>query len=138
MFELRSKGEICICFHNPLWLRMVNRRIALIFAITVVKSVLINNFTIEMFIGMHSIITIALWLYLVQLEDFSFVWRCHHYKWRTENFDLYLAFLAIKKWGFFSVLFLLWHGTSVHNGQYLAPVTLILPIVWLSSCHYLF
>ena len=102
----------------------------LIFAISVVKSGLINNFSIEMFIGMHTIITIVLWLYLVQLEDFSFIWRfiwrCHHYRWRTENFDLYLAFLAIKKWGFFSVLFLLWNGTSVHNGQYLAPVTLIL------------
>ena len=34
------------------------------------------------------------------------------------------ALMAIEQWGFFSVLLLLWHGTSVYNGHLRGPVTL--------------
>ena len=46
----------------------------------------------------------------VPLENFSLMWRRHHYRWRAAHFDLYSALMAIEQWGFFSVPHLLWHG----------------------------
>ena len=42
------------------------------------------------------------------------------------NVDLYSAHMGIEKWGFFSVPYLLWHGTSVYNSDLRGPVTLTL------------
>ena len=42
----------------------------------------------------------VLWVFLL-LENFSLIWRRHHYKCRAANFDLYLALLAIENLGFF-------------------------------------
>ena len=60
----------------------------------------------------------CLW-FLVPLENFSLIWRRHHYRWRAANFDICSALMAIKQWGFISVPHLL-------------------PIVYQWSCHYLF
>ena len=60
-------------------------------------------------------------------RDFSLIWRRHHYRWRVSNFYLSSALMAIEQWGFFSVLHLLWHGSSaykVYNGHLRRPVTL--------------
>ena len=46
----------------------------------------------------------------------SFIWRCHHYRWRTANFDLSMLGTSGHS-GFFSVPHLLCHGTSVYNGH---------------------
>ena len=61
---------------------------------------------------------------IVPLENFSLIWRCHHYWWRAANFDLCSTRTAIEQWGFFSVSHLLWHGTSVYNVHLRGPVTL--------------
>ena len=55
---------------------------------------------------------------IVPLENFSLIWRRHHYRWRASNFDLCSALMA-----FFSVPHLLWHGASVYNGHFRGPVT---------------
>ena len=41
--------------------------------------------------------------YHVPLKNFSHLWRCHNYQWRTSNFDLCSALIAIEQWGFLSV-----------------------------------
>ena len=64
--------------------------------------------------------------FFVPLENFSLIWRCHHYWWTAANFDLCWALMAIEQWGFFSVPHLLWHGASVYNGHLQGPVTLSL------------
>ena len=61
------------------------------------------------------------------------------YQWRTSNFDLYSAPMAIEQWEFFSKPHLVWHR---------APFIMVisenpwhshlLPRVWQGSCHYLF
>ena len=48
----------------------------------------------------------------------------HHYRWRTANFEFFLALMVIEQWGFFSVPHLLWHRASVYNGHLRGPVTL--------------
>ena len=55
--------------------------------------------------------------YIVPLENFSFIWRRHHYRWRAANFDLYSALMVIEQCGFFSVPHLLRHGAYVYNGH---------------------
>ena len=60
----------------------------------------------------------------VPLENFSIIWRRHHYRWRAANFDLCSALMAIEQWGFFSLPHLMWHGPSVYNGHIQGPVTL--------------
>ena len=60
----------------------------------------------------------------VPLENFSLIWRRHHYRWRAENVDLCSALMAIEQWGFFNVPHLLWNGASVYNGHLRGPVTL--------------
>ena len=62
--------------------------------------------------------------FFVPLENFSFIWKRHHYRWRAANFDLCSALMAIEQWGFFSVPHLLWHGAPVYNGHLRGPVTL--------------
>ena len=46
------------------------------------------------------------------LENFSLIWRRHHCRWRTANFDIYSALMTIEQWGFFIVPHLVWHGSS--------------------------
>ena len=64
------------------------------------------------------------WGFMVSLENFSRIWRLHHYRWRAANFDLCSTLMAIEQWGFFSVPHLLWHGASVHNCHLRGPATL--------------
>ena len=53
--------------------------------------------------------------YFVPLENFSYIWRLHHCRWRAANFDLCPALMVIEQWEFFSVPHLLWHGASICN-----------------------
>ena len=62
--------------------------------------------------------------FFVPLENFSFIWRRHHCRWRAANFNLCSALMAIEQWRFFSVPHLLWHGASVYNGHLRIPLTL--------------
>ena len=62
--------------------------------------------------------------FIVPLDNFSLIWTRHRYRWRASNFDLCLALMAIKQWGFFRMPHLLWHGASVHDGHLWGPVTL--------------
>ena len=55
--------------------------------------------------------------FIVPLQNFSLIWRRHHYWWRAANFDLCSALMAIEQWRFFSMPHLELHGASV-------PVTL--------------
>ena len=57
---------------------------------------------------MHIIYIITFWfvclfgMYFVLLENFSHIWRRHHYRWKAANFDLCSALMAIEQWGFFT------------------------------------
>ena len=62
--------------------------------------------------------------FIIPLENFSLIWRRHHYRWRAANFDLSMTLKAIEQWGFFSVPLLLLHGASVYNGHLRGPLTL--------------
>ena len=53
----------------------------------------------------------------VLLENFSFIRRRYHYRWRAPNFHLYSALMAIEQWGLFSEPHLLWRRASVYNGH---------------------
>ena len=59
-------------------------------------------------------------------REFLLIWRRHHYRCRSANFDLCLALMAIEPREFFSVPRLLWHGASVYNGHLRGLVTLTL------------
>ena len=48
--------------------------------------------------------------FFIPLENFSLVWRRHHYLWKAANFDLCSALMATEQWEFLSVPNLLWHG----------------------------
>ena len=76
---------------------------------------------------------------LIPLENFSLIWKRHHYQWRATNFDLYSALMEIEQWGFFNAPHLLWNGSTLENGNLRWPVTL-LPVAehWVRNCHYLF
>ena len=75
--------------------------------------------------GLRTIQHICLFvLIFVQLENFSLIWRRHHYRWRAANFDLCSALMAIEQSVFFSGPQLLWHGASVYNDNPQGPVTL--------------
>ena len=59
--------------------------------------------------------------YIVPLENFSLIWRRHHYRWRAVNFDLCSTLMAIEQWRFFSVPHLLCiYCASVYNGHLLS------------------
>ena len=73
--------------------------------------------------------------FFISLEKVSLIWRRHHYRWRAAQFVISLALMSNRQWGFFRVSHLLWHGTSVYNGQ--DPWhSHLLPSVWWWSCHY--
>ena len=63
-------------------------------------------------------------LFFVPPENISLIWRHHHYRWRTTNFDLNSKLMAIKQWGFLNVPHLLWHGPTLYDGHILRPLTL--------------
>ena len=65
-------------------------------------------------------------LFFFPLDNFSFIWRHHHYMWRAVNFDLCSAILAIEQWGLFNVPHLLWHGPNLYmyNDHFRGPMTL--------------
>ena len=69
---------------------------------------------------------LSFFLSFVPLENFSLIWRRHCYRGKAANFDLCSALIAIEQWGLFSVPHLLWHGSSVYNGDLRGPVTLAL------------
>ena len=58
------------------------------------------------------------------LENFSLIWRSHHYRRRATNPDIYSKFMAIEEWGFFNVPCLLWHGPALYDGHLRGPMTL--------------
>ena len=60
---------------------------------------------------------VCLFLFFVLLENFSLIWRRYHYRWRTANFDLCLAVMAIEQWGFFNMPHPLWHGPTLYTGH---------------------
>ena len=62
-------------------------------------------------------------MFFVPLKNFSIIWRRKLCLWRASNFDLFYPFMTIEQWGLFSLLHLLWHGTSVYNGHLRGPVT---------------
>ena len=62
-------------------------------------------------------------VFIVQLENFSLIWRRHHCRWRAANFDLCSALMAIEQCGFFNVPHPLRHGPTVYNGHLRGPVT---------------
>ena len=57
-------------------------------------------------------------------NNFSLIWRRHHYRWRAACFDLCSALMAVEQWWFFSVPHILWHGTSIYNGLLRGTMTL--------------
>ena len=57
----------------------------------------------------------------VPLENFSLIWRLHHYRWRAAIFNLCSALMAIEQWGLFNVPHLLRHGPIVYNGHLRGP-----------------
>ena len=74
-------------------------------------------------------------------ENFSLIWRRHHYMWKTANFDLHLcsALIVIEQWGSLA------NQTYCDMGHSFIIVisdnpwhSLLLPSVWQWSCHYLF
>ena len=60
-------------------------------------------------------------------QNFSRMWRRHHYRRRAANFDLCSALIVIDQWELFCVQ-LLWYGISIYNGHLWGLVTLT-PIV---------
>ena len=77
-----------------------------------------NNFSTSeklVFEFQNENINVCLFVYMgffLPLENFSLIWRRHHYRWRATNFELSSTLMAIKQWGLFSVPHLLWHGAS--------------------------
>ena len=84
----------------------------------------------------------CVWGVFVPLENFSLISRRHHCRWRVANFDLCSVLMAIKKWGFFNLPHLLWHGASFYNGHLRGPVILtpnaerleVLPVFTIYVC----
>ena len=52
----------------------------------------------------------------VPFENFSLIWRRHHYRWRAANFYPSSTPTVIEQWGSLAP-HLLWHWTSVYNGH---------------------
>ena len=63
--------------------------------------------------------------FFAPLENFSLIWRGHHWRCRATNFDPCSALMAIEQWGLFSVPHLLWHRASVCYGHLWWRVTLM-------------
>ena len=62
---------------------------------------------------------VCLWV-IVPLENFSLIWRRHHYRWNCCKFWPILS--TYGHWAV-RVLNVLWHRTSVYNGHLRRPVT---------------
>ena len=62
--------------------------------------------------------------FFVPVDNFSLIWRRHHYRWRSANVDVYSVFMAIEQWGFFSVPHLMWHGPTLYSCHFRGPVAL--------------
>ena len=62
--------------------------------------------------------------FIVPLRNLSLVWRRHHCRLRTANYDLCSALMAIEQWRFFSVSDFLGNKASVYDGYFRGPVTL--------------
>ena len=79
------------------------------------------------------------WLgFIVPLENFSLIWRRHHYRLTVAKFELWSAL-----WTKSSESSLACHtyfdmGAFVNNGHLRGSVALVLPSVWQWSCKYLF
>ena len=76
--------------------------------------------------------------FFVPLENVPPIWRSHHYRWRTVNFDIYSAFMAIMQWAFF----LDCHTYCDMVNPFIMVISnylwhTLLPNVWQWSCHYL-
>ena len=77
-----------------------------------------------LFIALYNLCSFVCLEFIVPLENFSLIWRRHHYRWVATKFDLCSVLMAIKQWGFFSVThLLLWHGASVYDGHLQGPLT---------------
>ena len=49
-------------------------------------------------------LALFIWLgFYAQLKNYTLIWKHHHCRYMTSNFDLYSTFMAIEQWGFFSV-----------------------------------
>ena len=62
-------------------------------------------------------------------QEFFFIWKHHHYRWRAANFDLYSALVTFEQWGFFgahTILHMMSQGASFHN-DLRGPVT-VMPV----------
>ena len=78
-----------------------------------------------------------LFVCFVPLENFSLIWRRHHYRWRE---TLYSSLMAIEQWGFFKMC-----HAYCDTGKPFIMVTSedplhphLLPRVWQWRCHFLF
>ena len=56
--------------------------------------------------------------FFIPLEDFSLIWRRHHYRWKAADFDICSALMAVEQWGIFSMPHLLWWGTRKSGTNY--------------------
>ena len=73
-------------------------------------------------------------VFFVPLENFSLIRRRYHYRWRSANFDLCPALMAIEQWGFYIVSHLLWHGSVISEDPLHSHLMLS---VYQLSYHYL-
>ena len=62
--------------------------------------------------------------FIVQLDNFSLIWRNNHNWWKAAHFDLCSGHMIIEHGGFFNLPHLMWHGASVYNGHLCRHVTL--------------
>ena len=140
----KQRSRFCIALQQHWWCPCMNKiflngTLSNMQSIKSVKSILLEQLTYikyEFFICRRKFLLdvaisikvhrfLFVWGYfIVPLENFSFIWRRHHYRWKAANFDLCSALMAIVQWGFFSLPHLLCHGASVYNGHLRGPVTL--------------
>ena len=85
-----------------------------------------------------SFVCLFVWFF-VQLENFSLIWRRHHCRWRTVNFELCSALMVMSSEGSLAC------HTYCDTGHHFRMVisedpwhSHLLQSVWKWSCHYLF
>ena len=89
------------------------------FTINNIKKIRVLNRFTWLLICLFVCLT-CLFGYIVLLENFSLIWRRHHYRWRVVS-DLCLTLMAIEQWRFFSVPHqLCTYCASVYNGHLLS------------------
>ena len=94
-------------YHKPL--PSLQRTQIYIFASKSIQTYVLKLFMIVLQLFLFDCLFVCLGS-IVPVENFSLIWRSHHYRWRAANFDLCSALMAIEQWEFFSVSHLLWHG----------------------------